>query len=253
MLQVKNLDVFVNGKKIISGINLKMQKKQIHAIMGPNGSGKSTFANSLMGNPKYIVNGKIIFNKKNITQLKTDERANLGMFLAFQQPIEIEGLAFSHLLYNLYNIEQKRDTKEKKNTKEKRDTKEKKDIKDFKKKLKENLNVIHKDESFVERDFNVGYSGGERKKAEILQMLLMKPKLAIIDEIDSGLDIDSLKIVANAIRQLSKKGTAVLLITHYARILKYVKPDFVHIMKNGKIVRSGDSRLAYEIEKKGYK
>ncbi len=234
ILEAKNLEVSIEGKKIISGLNLKIGKKEIHAIMGPNGSGKSTLAKTLLGYPKYSVKGKILFNKKDITSMKTDERARLGIFLAFQHPVEIEGLSFSHLLYNIT---------------------EKKNMKEFKRKLKENLKIMSmpNEESFVQRDFNIGYSGGERKKAEMLQMLLMRPKLAIIDEIDSGLDIDSLKVVANAINKLNKKGTTILLITHYARILKYVKPDYVHIMKNGNIIKSGDKRLAQEIERTGYK
>lgn len=231
MLKIKNLEVYIEKKKIIDNLNFNMKKGEVHVIMGPNGSGKTSLALAIMGSPKYKVSGSIIFNRKNLIKLNPTERAKLGIFLCFQQPFEIQGLNFSHFLYNISP---------------------KKNVLEFNQELDKALKLINKDKAFVERDLNIGFSGGEKKKAEILQMLMLKPKLAIMDEIDSGLDIDALKLISSVINKLHKKGMSVILITHNPRILRYVTPKKIHIMKSGKIIKSGGKELLTQIERSGY-
>ena len=245
VLEIKDLHVSVEGKEIVKGVNLKVEQGKIHAIMGPNGSGKSTLANVLMGHPKYKVEkGSITFDGKNVLQMSPDQRAKLGMFLAFQYPVEIAGVSLFNFLRAAYNSIN--------NGHAKNIEKEVISVLDFQKMLKEKVKLLQMDESFIYRHLNEGFSGGEKKRAEILQLAVLNPKIAILDETDSGLDIDSVKIVANGVNDLKGKEMGVLLITHYQRILKYIRPDFVHVMKDGKIVKSGGADLAEELEQKGY-
>jgi Fe-S cluster assembly ATP-binding protein len=241
LLEIKELKAGIKGKEILKGINLKIKKGEIHAIMGLNGSGKSTLANVLMGHPAYqIKKGKIKFNGKNLLKMSTDERAKEGIFLAFQHPSEIAGIKNSVFIKTALN-EIRKARKEKAMN-----------IKEFKEKLKEKSQQL-KMKELTERYLNEGFSGGEKKRNEILQMLMMEPKLAILDEIDSGLDIDALKLVTKEINSMKKKDNAIIIITHYERILKYIKPDFVHIIHKGKIIKSGSFKLALKINEKGYK
>ncbi len=241
LLEIKNLRVSVEGKEILKGINLTINQGEVHAVMGPNGSGKSTLAYSIMGHPKYkITEGDILFNGQSILQFTTDQRARLGLFLAFQTPLEIQGLPLTGFLRTAYNMMVTQSGGVQVSPME------------FMKIIREKIAVLNLDESFVKRYLNEGFSGGERKKNEVLQMLVLKPKLAILDEVDTGLDIDSLKIIAQAINSLRDGNRSILMITHYQRILKYVKPDYVHVILNGKIVLSGDYKLAEELEAKGY-
>lgn len=239
-LEIKNLHVSVEGKEILKGINLEINRGEIHAIMGPNGSGKSTLAFALMGHPKYeVTKGEILFRGKNVLEMKPEQRAKTGLFLSFQYPFEISGLKFSRFLFEAYKA---------------RFPEQKTSIMEFQKMLGEKIRELQMDNEFGKRELNVGFSGGEKKRAEILQMLMLKPELAILDETDSGLDIDSLKTVSqtiNRIKQEDKKFSAIV-ITHYNRILKHLQPDFVHTMVNGKIVESGKKELAEKIEEKGY-
>ena len=237
MLEIKNLHVEIEGKEIIKGINLKFEKGKIYALMGPNGSGKSTLANVIMGNPEYkITKGKIFLNGKDITNLNPDQKAKNGIFLSFQNPSEIEGVTISNFLRMALN-----------NSKNKKIS-----VPDFHKLLKEKLKLLKMPENFSERYLNQGFSGGEKKKIEILQMSLLLPRYAILDEIDSGLDVDALKVVSRGINQFHTKKNAVLLITHYNRILEYVTPDKIHVMSHGIIAETGDKTLAEHIEEKGY-
>lgn len=237
-LIIKDLFVNVDGKEIIKGVNLEIYENEIVALMGPNGSGKSTLANVIMGNPKYqIVSGKIIYKNKNILDLKVDERAKLGLFLSFQYPFEISGVTLSNFLRTAYNSLNEN----------------KISLLDFKKLLEEKMNLLKMDKSFINRYLNEGFSGGEKKKAEILQLAVLNPKLAVLDETDSGIDVTNLRIIANSINKLKNSENSILLITHYNRILKYIKPDRVYIMVDGKIVDEGGANLADEIEEKGYK
>ncbi|MBI4234718.1 Fe-S cluster assembly ATPase SufC [Candidatus Peregrinibacteria bacterium] len=233
-----------DGLKILNGINLTIKSGEIHAIMGPNGSGKSTLCKVLMGHPKYkITKGKILFNDKEITELEPDERAHLGLFLGFQHPLEITGVTLSNFLRHAKNACIKANNKDAKTV----------DPGDFLKTMKKKAQDLKMDEKFVSRSVNEGSSGGERKRAEIVQMAVIEPKIALLDEIDSGLDIDALKIVAEEINNAHQKNNSgILLITHYQRILNYIKPNFVHIMHAGKIIQSGTSKLAEELEEKGY-
>ncbi|MEM3833670.1 MAG: Fe-S cluster assembly ATPase SufC [Thermoprotei archaeon] len=241
LLEIKNLKVAVEGKEILKGINLAINQGEVHAIMGPNGSGKSTLAYSIMGHPKYkITEGDIFFNGQSILQLTTDQRARLGLFLAFQTPLEIQGLPLVGFLRTAYNMIVRQSGEVQVSPAE------------FMKIIREKISMLNMDESFAKRYLNEGFSGGERKKNEVLQMLILKPKLAILDEVDTGLDIDSLKIIAQAINSLRDQNRSILMITHYQRILKYIKPDYVHVILNGKIVVSGDYKLAEELEAKGY-
>ncbi len=237
-LIIKNLHASIEGKEIVKGLNLEIKKGEIVALMGPNGSGKSTIANIIMGNPRYTVeSGSILYNNKDILKLKVDERAKLGIFLSFQYPQEIPGLNISNFLRTAYNS-----LNDKKIS-----------VIGFRKLLEEKINLLKIDKSFISRYLNEGFSGGEKKRMEILQMIILNPSLAILDETDSGLDVTSLKIVANGLNDFKDKNKSVLLITHYNRILKYIKPNKVYIMIEGKIVDSGDHKLADQIEKEGYK
>src|SRR3989344_5478437 len=237
MLEIKNLRVEIEGKEIIKGINLKFEKGKIYALMGPNGSGKSTLANVIMGNPEYkITKGKIFLNGKDITNLNPDQKAKNGIFLSFQNPSEIEGVTISNFLRMALN-----------NSKNKKIS-----VPDFHKLLKEKLKLLKMPENFSERYLNQGFSGGEKKKSEILQLNILNPKVAILDETDSGLDIDALKIISKGLNKLMDKEKIIIVITHYKRILEYLKPDKIFIMKHGKIVLAGKSSLINKIEKKGY-
>jgi len=227
-----------DGREILKGINLSISEGETHALMGPNGSGKSTLANVIMGNPKYeVTNGEILFMGRSIKELSTDERAKLGLFMSFQMPEEIDGVKMRQFIINSY-----------------RNVKTEDDITVLK--LSSRISDYAKDltlsDEFLQRYTNVGFSGGEKKKGEILQMGILSPKLAILDEIDSGLDIDALKVVAQSITKIKNEKTAVLLITHYQRILNYVIPDFVHVYLDGQIVTTSGACLAKEIEEKGY-
>jgi Fe-S cluster assembly ATP-binding protein len=236
-LEIKDLHVSVEGKKILNGITLHISQGEVVAIMGPNGSGKSTLANVIMGHPKYLVDqGSILLNGEDITHLGPDERAKKGLFLSFQYPVSISGVTLTHFLRMAYN-----ETHE-----------EKLSVMDFHKLLKNQMEALHIDASFARRYLNEGFSGGEKKKAEILQMSLLSPKYAILDETDSGLDVDALRVVAEGINKVKDPKKGILLITHYNRILDYVTPDRILIMVEGKIVKSGNKTLAKEIEEKGY-
>lgn len=239
---IKNLKLSVEKKKIVKGISLEIPKGEIHALMGPNGSGKSTLAQAAMGHPRYnIDSGSIKINGREISDLSPDKRAHLGLFLSFQYPSEIPGVSLLNFLRTAYN-------------QTKRSAKNPISVSEFKKLAREKLELLQMDPDFLKRSINDGFSGGEKKRAEILQLLILEPEYAILDETDSGLDVDALRIVAegiNTIHQNSKTG--VLLITHYQRILEYITPDIVYVMVDGKIVKSGDAQLAHQIEKNGYK
>ncbi|MDR9415602.1 MAG: Fe-S cluster assembly ATPase SufC [Gracilimonas sp.] len=243
MLEIKNLHASVEGEdeQILKGVNLTINKGEIHAIMGPNGSGKSTLAKVVSGHPEYeITEGEILFEGQEISELDADERAHLGMFLAFQYPIEVPGITNRTLLRESYN------TIARENDREELDPIEFDDY------LKERLEVIDMKDSFLERSINTGFSGGEKKKNEVFQMAVLNPKLAFMDETDSGLDIDALKIVSDGINKIAGPENAIVLITHYQRLLNYITPDYVHVMIGGKIVKSAGKELAHELEEFGY-
>lgn len=239
MLHIKNLSVSIENKKIIENLNLKIAPGEIHVIMGTNGSGKSTLVNALMGNPLYqIANGKVTLNDTDITNLCPSKRANLGLFLSFQNPVEVPGVSLRNFLRQAKIANTKAENIH---------------PLDFVEQAQEEAKKLKFSEEFLLRPLNEGFSGGEKKKAEILQMAILKPKFALIDEIDSGLDIDALKDVAKAITKIHKEqNPGILLITHYNRILKYIEPDHVHIFSDGKIIKSGDKKLAHELEENGY-
>ncbi|MCH7966816.1 MAG: Fe-S cluster assembly ATPase SufC [Thaumarchaeota archaeon] len=246
VLEIKDLHVTREGKEILKGVNLKTGPGEIHAIMGPNGSGKSTLAYTLLGHPKYkVTQGDILIDGESILGLKADERAKKGLFLGFQYPTEVSGVGFSHFLRTAYNSLSKAlegDEREVFIT-----------VREFQKYLKENLAKVGLKEEFLSRYLNEGFSGGEKKRAEVLQMAVLRPKIAILDEPDSGLDIDAIQSVAKAISQVSGKNATTIIITHYARILKYLdKLDFVHVFADGKIMKTGDATLADKLEKEGY-
>jgi Fe-S cluster assembly ATP-binding protein len=247
-LEVRDLHVNIEGKEILSGLNLNVDKGEVHAIMGPNGSGKSTLANAIMGHPKYTIqSGDILVKGRSITQLSTDLRARQGIFLAFQYPTEISGVGYSHFLRNAYNTLNKSLVEEQQN-REVFLT-----VREFHEYVKKNLDAVGLDQSFLSRYLNEGFSGGEKKRSEVMQMLVLKPTLAILDEPDSGLDIDAVKSVAEAINKLIRTGAGVVVITHYARILRYLeKLDYVHVVAKGKIIKSGGKELSEELETKGY-
>ena len=241
MLTIKDLHVNVEDKKILQGLNLEILPGEVHAIMGPNGSGKSTLANVLSGKDDYIVSGKLEYNGENLNKISVDERAQKGIFLAFQYPTEIPGVNTSNFLKTSLNkIRKARGEKAL-------------DTLSFLKMIKEKSNELGMDEKMLSRQLNVGFSGGEKKKNEILQMKILNPNLVILDETDSGLDIDALKIVAAGVNSERDKKKAFLVITHYQRLLNFIKPDFVHVLANGKIVKSGTMELAEQLEKTGYK
>lgn len=236
-LIIKDLHVSIEGKRILNGVNLTVKKGEVSAIMGPNGSGKSTLAYTLMGHPKYVVEkGEIWYKGKNVLELAPDERAKLGLFLSFQYPQEIPGVSVSNFLRTALNAVKPSPVA----------------VPDFVKLLKEKMKLLKIDDSFSRRYLNEGFSGGEKKRAEILQLAVLQPDMAILDETDSGLDIDSLKVVAEGVNTLVGPNTGILVITHYQRLLNYITPDSVHIMVRGKIVKSGGKELAHELEARGY-
>ena len=241
ILSVRNLTAEVEGTPILNGVNLEVKAGEIHAIMGRNGSGKSTLSKVLAGHPDYkVTEGEIIFQGENILEMEPDERSLKGMFLAFQYPLEIPGVSTLDFLRVAYNSQRKQQGLEEM------------DAFDFEDLVEEKLELVKMDPSFLERSLNEGFSGGEKKRNEILQMALLEPALGILDETDSGLDIDALKIVANGGNQLAKPDNATVMITHYQRILNYVEPDYVHVMRDGRIVTSGGKELAQELEERGY-
>jgi len=237
-LKVENITAEVEGKEIIKNINLEVNQGEVVALMGPNGSGKTTLSNVLMGNKNYeLKKGKIILDDKDITNLTTDKRAKEGLFLSFQHPPEISGVTISSFIRSAVNSRREN----------------KLSVIDFKKILKENMDFLGIDESFAKRYLNEGFSGGEKKKMEILQLLMLKPKIAILDEADSGTDIDALKIIAKGINKARENGTGILIITHYQRILNYVHTDKVNVLINGEIKKTGGKELVDQLEKEGYK
>ena len=241
LLSINNLKVSIAEKIIISGLNLTINHGEVHAIMGPNGSGKSTLAKTLAGHPECNIHaGSINYLGKKIIDLSVEERANKGIFLGFQYPIEIPGLSNTAFLKAALNAQRKSQGDEEITAV------------DFLKELKHNAEVIGMDQAFLNRGVNEGFSGGEKKRNEILQMMMLKPRLSILDETDSGLDIDAMKTVANGLNSMRKKDSSFLLITHYDRLLGYIKPDFVHVLSKGQIIQSGDSTLANQLEEKGY-
>ena len=241
MLEIKNLQVSINNKLILKGLNLSIKPGELHAVMGPNGSGKSTLANVLSGKSGYKISGTLNFEGKNLKEIPIEERAQKGIFLAFQYPLEIPGVNTNNFLKtSLNSIRKARGEKEI-------------DTLSFLKMVKEKASELGIDENFLSRQLNVGFSGGEKKKNEILQMKILDPNFSILDETDSGLDIDALRIVANGVNSSRNKKKSFLVITHYQRLLNYIKPDFVHVLSDGKIVKSGCSELAEELEKTGYK
>jgi len=247
-LEVKDLHANIDGKEILTGLNLDIDRNEVHAIMGPNGSGKSTFANVLLGHPKYtLTSGDILVKGQSIIDLSTDERSKKGIFLGFQYPIEISGVGYSHFLRNAYN------TLSKSLGEEQKDREVFLTVREFHEYVKKNLDHVGLDPSFLGRYLNEGFSGGEKKRSEVMQMLVLKPNIAVLDEPDSGLDIDAVKAVAEAINLLISAGAGVVVITHYARILRYLtKLDKVHVMSRGKIIKSGGKELSEELESKGY-
>ena len=240
MLQITNLSASIDDKKILDGFNLKIKPGEVHALMGPNGSGKSTLANVLTGKNGYQVEGQVLYQGKDLLNLPIEERAQNGLFMAFQYPLEIAGVNTNNFLKTSLNtIRKVRGLKEL-------------DSLDFLNLIKTKIKKLKIDEKMLNRQLNVGFSGGEKKKNEILQMTILEPKLAILDETDSGLDIDAMKIVADGVNSLRSKDRSFLIITHYQRLLDYIKPDFVHILVDGKIAKTGCSELALELEKVGY-
>jgi Fe-S cluster assembly ATP-binding protein len=249
-LEIKNLHVSIGDKQILKGVNLKVSQGEIHAVMGPNGSGKSTLANTLMGHPKYKVNsGDILVNGESIVALPPNVRAKKGLFLAFQYPLEISGVPLAQFLRSAYR-EVKGETPKKDETKGVGG--EMISALAFRKKLEEKLKEVDMDPAFAKRYLNEGFSGGEKKRAEILQMAILQPAIAIMDETDSGLDIDAVRKVAEVVAKMAGPEMGVLLITHYQRILEYIKPQFVHVMVDGRIFRSGGPELAKMLEERGY-
>ena len=242
-LEIKNLHVNIEGKEILKGVDLTVEQGKVHAIMGPNGTGKSTLAYTLMGHPSYTVTeGEVLFKGQNVLELEPDERSRLGVFLAFQYPVAIPGVTVANFLRTAINARRRALNPEDKGM----------PIPEFRKLLKEKMAMLKMDQNFAGRYLNEGFSGGEKKRAEILQMATLNPEIAILDETDSGLDIDALRIVADGVNALMNKDLGVLVITHYQRLLNYIKPDYVHVMLDGRIVESGSADLALHLEEKGY-
>ena len=243
MLEIRNLHAVVEGEEleILKGVNLTVNKGEIHAIMGPNGSGKSTLSKVVSGHPEYeVTEGTILFEGEDITEMDADERAHLGLFLAFQYPVEVPGITNKTLLREAYN------------TIARANEREELDPLEFEDYLVSKLEIIEMKDEFLNRSINTGFSGGEKKKNEIFQMAVINPRLSFLDETDSGLDIDALKVVSDGVNKIASPENAIVMITHYQRLLNYIKPDFVHVMMNGKIVKSGDISLAEELEANGY-
>jgi Fe-S cluster assembly ATP-binding protein len=237
MLKIENLHVEIDGNEIVKGLDLEVSKGEIHAIMGPNGSGKSTLANVLMGHPRYeVTDGSVTFEGEDVLELEPDERAKMGMFLAFQYPSEVPGVSVANFLRTAVNSVRENELS----------------VMEMYKLLQEKMRIMQMDPKFAERYLNEGFSGGEKKRNEILQMLMLDPKLAIMDETDSGLDIDALQVVARGVSELRGPEFSAVIITHYQRILRYIEPDHVHVMLDGRIVTSGGKELALELEDKGY-
>ena len=242
-LVIQNLHVSINDQEILKGVNLTVRQGEVHALMGPNGTGKSTLAYALMGHPSYdVTDGKVFFNGINIIDLEPDERSRLGLFLAFQYPVAIPGVSVANFLRTALNARRKAENSEDKGI----------PIPQFRRLLKEKMDLLQMDHAFAGRYLNEGFSGGEKKRAEILQMATLQPQVAILDETDSGLDIDALRIVSDGVNVLKSENLGVLVITHYQRILNYIKPEFVHIMLDGRIVESGGPELALHLEEHGY-
>jgi Fe-S cluster assembly ATP-binding protein len=240
-LEIKNLHVTVEGKEILKGVDLAVSEGEVHALMGPNGSGKSTLANAIMGHPSYeITEGKILFRGEDLTAMEADDRARAGLFMAFQYPSAIPGVSVTNFLRTAINAQRKARGEDPIN------------LKDFRKTLEEQMDRLKVDREFTRRYLNEGFSGGEKKRCEILQMAVLKPIVGVLDETDSGLDIDALRTVADAVNAMRGPELGMLIITHYQRILGYVTPDFVHVMLGGRIVEEGSRKLALELEQKGY-
>ena len=241
MLKIENLHVSIEGKEILKGLSLNVKPGEIHAIMGPNGSGKSTLSSVIAGNEDYeVVKGNIFYNGENIEDLSADERANRGIFMSFQYPVAIPGITVTNFIKTAINSNLKaRGEKEM-------------PAGEMLKKIREKAKLLEIDSKFLSRSLNEGFSGGEKKRNEIFQMAMLEPNLAILDETDSGLDIDALKVVANGVNKLKNDDNAIVIITHYQRLLDYITPDFVHVLQEGKISKSGDKSLALELEEKGY-
>jgi len=237
MLKIENLQVEIDGQEIVKGLDLEVNKGEIHAIMGPNGSGKSTLANVLMGHPRYeVTGGSITFQGEDVFELEPDERAKLGMFLAFQYPSEVPGVSVANFLRTAVNSVREEELS----------------AMEMYRLIQDKMKIMQMDPKFAERYLNEGFSGGEKKRNEILQMLMLDPKLAIMDETDSGLDIDALQVVAKGVNELKGPEFSAVIITHYQRILRYIEPDYVHVMLDGRLVTSGGKELALDLEDKGY-
>ena len=241
MLEIDNLHATIDGKAILKGITLTLNPGEIHAIMGPNGSGKSTLSKVLAGHPSYeVISGEVLYEGKNLLELEPDERAREGVFMAFQYPVEVPGVSNSQFLRLAYNQKMKHHGEEEL------------DPLEFNDYLKEKAKIVDMNPEFFKRSVNEGFSGGEKKRNEILQMAVLAPKLAILDETDSGLDIDALRIVAEGVNKLRSENNAIILVTHYQRLLNFIVPDMVHVLASGKIVKEGGKELALELEEKGY-
>jgi Fe-S cluster assembly ATP-binding protein len=241
MLSIKNLHASVEDKEILKGINLEIKSGEVHAIMGPNGSGKSTLSAVIAGNENYeVTDGTVELNGEDLAELAPEERAHKGVFLSFQYPVEIPGVSVTNFIKTAINEKRKANAQDEMPANE------------MLKLIREKSELLEMDRKFLSRSLNEGFSGGEKKRNEIFQMAMLEPKIAILDETDSGLDIDALRIVANGVNKLKNENNAVLVITHYQRLLDYIIPDFVHVLMDGKIVKSGGKELAYELEEKGY-
>ncbi len=242
-LDIRNLHVNIEDREILKGVNLVVRQGEVHALMGPNGTGKSTLAYTLMGHPHYkVTEGEVWFKGKNVLELKADERAQMGLFLAFQYPVAIPGVSLANFLRTAINAERKGRNPQDKGI----------PVPEFRRMLTQQMDLLKMDHSFAGRYLNDGFSGGEKKRAEVLQMAALRPEIAVMDETDSGLDIDALRVVSEGVNALRGPDLGVLVITHYQRILNYIKPDYVHIMMDGRIVETGGADLALNLEEKGY-